>query len=345
MNPVTLKDVAQLAGVSRQAVSLILSERGHLFREETRERVFKAARQLNYRPNAAARAVATNKTRQIGVLVINHAGDPITFPFTYYLILGINLAMESAGYVVSLIRIGDVAAELDKGSRVFREHVLDGMIIATPVPDHIVATVERRVPVSVCVDTNVWRPTLCVRRDEYQAGYLAAKAAIDAGYTRIVYYGEKIDAMPVHFSNAERERGCRDACEHAGLRLHVIRTLWSWTEDTLPLIEPYLSPDTAFVLYDYHRVRLVERSAMMKRLIAGQDFGMVNCDIIPEGKRSWPELSGIEFDRMDLGRTAAEMLVAALADQPDPKALVSVTLPCELVTGTTLPGCRKPQAT
>ena len=64
------QDVAQLAGVSRTTVSFVLNDvPGVKITEETRKRVLDAARQLNYYPTAAARTLASGKTRRIGLIL------------------------------------------------------------------------------------------------------------------------------------------------------------------------------------------------------------------------------------------------------------------------------------
>ena len=64
---VTIKDVARLAGVSHTTVSLALRGSASIT-DETKEKVFKAAKQLNYHPNHLARSLVTKKTNVIGVV-------------------------------------------------------------------------------------------------------------------------------------------------------------------------------------------------------------------------------------------------------------------------------------
>src|SRR5436305_1469300 len=65
--PPSQADVAELAGVSSQTVSRVANNRTNVD-EETRERVLSAMRMLGYRPNTAARALATGQFRMIGVI-------------------------------------------------------------------------------------------------------------------------------------------------------------------------------------------------------------------------------------------------------------------------------------
>ena len=63
-------DVAKRAGVSRTTVSFVLNDvPGVKISEETRQRVLRAARELNYYPTAAARSLASGKTHRIGLIL------------------------------------------------------------------------------------------------------------------------------------------------------------------------------------------------------------------------------------------------------------------------------------
>jgi DNA-binding LacI/PurR family transcriptional regulator len=68
-----IKDVAELAGVNRSTVSRIINGEGK-FKEETRLKVEEAMKQLNYRPSAIARSLATSSTNMVGLLVTYYTG-------------------------------------------------------------------------------------------------------------------------------------------------------------------------------------------------------------------------------------------------------------------------------
>ncbi len=64
----SIYDVAELAGVSHQTVSRVLNDHPNI-RESTRQRVIEAMAQVRYTPNSIARALATSRTKLIGVFV------------------------------------------------------------------------------------------------------------------------------------------------------------------------------------------------------------------------------------------------------------------------------------
>ncbi|HET7133687.1 MAG TPA: LacI family DNA-binding transcriptional regulator, partial [Gammaproteobacteria bacterium] len=87
-----MADVARLAGVSQQTVSRVVNDSGDV-RPETRARVEHAMRMLDYRPNSVARALATGRSRTLGVIIAEPAqhGPACT-------LYGIERAAHAAGY-------------------------------------------------------------------------------------------------------------------------------------------------------------------------------------------------------------------------------------------------------
>ena len=76
---VTMKDIAMLIGISRQAVAAALEsdESNSRVSKETREKVLKLAKELNYIPNVAARTLKGGRSHTIGILA--HPGTPVQF--------------------------------------------------------------------------------------------------------------------------------------------------------------------------------------------------------------------------------------------------------------------------
>ena len=72
--PVTLKDIAERAGVTSATVSMVINNKPNIS-EATRRKVLKIAKELNYYPNVIARGLATRKSNSIGVIVPNLASS------------------------------------------------------------------------------------------------------------------------------------------------------------------------------------------------------------------------------------------------------------------------------
>ena len=98
----TLKDIAQIAGVNESTVSYVINNKpkAKCFQEKTRERILNIARDLNYHPNAAARALSTCKTGNIGFILSDQVEGLWENPYWAQMLTGSGLgAVVRAGFV------------------------------------------------------------------------------------------------------------------------------------------------------------------------------------------------------------------------------------------------------
>ena len=94
-----MADVAKLAGVSHQTVSRVVNGSDHV-KDDTIKRVLDAMQKLDYRPNPVARALATGKSKTLGVVSFNTTlyGPAST-------LFGLEQAAHRAGYFVSIVSL------------------------------------------------------------------------------------------------------------------------------------------------------------------------------------------------------------------------------------------------
>lgn len=334
----TLREIAAAAGVSTYTVSMVVNGRAKEGRisPEQAERVRAIADKMRYRPHSGARAMRSKRSRHLGVLIRNDDEHPFTADQSHYTILGINRGLQEAGYILSVIRIGDVQKKLEEHSRVFGERVLDGMILLSNLPDAVEERVSDLFERTLFVDCNVWRPTRCLRRDEREAGRLAAGHAAAAGYPRILWLSHPHDVNwdgTLHYSHVNRRAGVLEAAEGAGLDADELYVRAQYTPETDDAIGRFLERGVAVVASDIYKVRLVMRSAMARRLVPGVDFGLVCCEDVPTLDWDLPDLSRVSFDRYGMGREAARMMLELLEKNTEPE---SAELSGEWVEGTTL---------
>ncbi len=123
----SIRDVARLAGVSHQTVSRVLNDSPSL-RAETRQRVLDVMEQVQYRPNRAARALVTSRSRTIGVLTAQSSQyGPASS------IAAIEAAAREAGYLVTTTNL---AADAEAAIQVALGHLVDqaveGLVVVAP---------------------------------------------------------------------------------------------------------------------------------------------------------------------------------------------------------------------
>src|ERR1700722_4323679 len=205
-----MKDVADLAGVSRTTVSLVLNGRDTRIAEATRRRVEQAAKELNFRPSVAAQQLRTSRSRMVGLV-----GDEIASgPFAGGLIAGAQAAARERDHALVVMntgREGDVTVDL----KALEDRDADALIFAT------VMTRPVRLPDSLlhgpdimllnCYDDSTDLPT--VLPDDRAGGAAATELAIAAGHQRIALIGGERDTWPA----VQRLAGYREALGAAGL--------------------------------------------------------------------------------------------------------------------------------
>lgn len=330
---VTIKQIAEQVGLSLPTVSHVLNNRGR-FREETRQRILSAAANLGYVPNATARAMRSRHTYQVGVLTANAPAFRYGSPQNFVAINGLNDGLQAREYVLSMIRVTDVLADnAPTQSRVFRERMLDGVVVLN-VTRHVVEdrVASLAVP-TIWADTTHWEPTGCLRPDELAAGRLAAEALVAGGAERLLWLGPIDPGDTPHYSFSERLAGVQEIASRAGVRLDHLFCPLIWDQDLFEGLRPYLRSGVGVIAYDVHRARLVQLASMKSRLKPGVDFGLACCEIMPDLDWTWPDICRAGFDRYDFGQAIAEMMIAML-DSPD-SSPESRRFPCHVVPGTT----------
>lgn len=316
-----VQTIADQVGVSPRTVQRILTgelrdSRPTIVRRA--ERIRSLARSLNYRPNAAARAVRTGRFNNVALIL---ATGEHRSPLGESLLRGVHDGLEVTGQHLLVARYSD-AALTDQGvvPRVLTELTCDGLLINvhSAVPEDLPGLLDRfRVP---SVWMNVKLVHDCVHPDDLGAGRLATEHLLELGHRRIAYmdarWHHSARRGERHYSKVDRYGGYEAAMRSAGL------TPRPWFDDAAMEADPFgwiearLRADdrpTAIVAYGYE-LDWVERVALRMGLRVPEDLSLVNFS----GER----LVGIAAARntavvvglTDLGRLAVEVLSRKIAD-------------------------------
>jgi DNA-binding LacI/PurR family transcriptional regulator len=124
----TLEDIAKLAGVSRSTVSRVVNEQPNV-RDNVRKRVLEVIQQTGYRPNAAARTLASQRSWTIGLILPLSVSVFFTDPYYPHLTKGIAQACNQYDYTLALFLVSSKEDEEKIFPRVSRRSMLDGVIV------------------------------------------------------------------------------------------------------------------------------------------------------------------------------------------------------------------------
>src|SRR3954471_15465185 len=126
--PPAMTDVAKLAGVSHQTVSRVINDHPSV-RSDTRARVRSAMQQLGYRPNNAARALVTGRTRVVGIVAQNTA---LFGPAS--MLTALERALDVAGLAVGIASVQELdQASIAEAVERLLEQRVGGIVVIAPV--------------------------------------------------------------------------------------------------------------------------------------------------------------------------------------------------------------------
>lgn len=305
---VTMRDVAALVGVSHQTVSRALNE-PHRVNVETRERIDEVMQSLRYQRNGAARALATRRTRSIGLI-----STGLTLHSHSKRMIAINEAARAAGYQVSMASLpradgAALQAELDAMQGQGIEGVV--LIAADKQARGVIDSLIIDVPVIISGIASS-QPSISI--DLFEGARMATAHLADLGHRRIAHLAGpdwSVDAE-------ERMRGWRTELESRGLPVAEPR-LGDWTvrsgyERGLEFAE---AGDCTAIFCANDRMAVGLIAALHERRIdvPGQ-ISIVGYDDIPEAEFLVPSLTTIRQDLLLLGRQIIASLLALLGEDP-----------------------------
>src|SRR5919202_4441674 len=209
--PVTLADIARELGVSKMTVSRAINNHP-LINPETRERVLEVARRMNYQPNQHARALATNRSYLIGVVV-----PDLMHSYFAEIYRGVEAVARPVGYRNLICNTDENAAkEMDETGALLPR--TDGLIVASSLSPGEAGFYRRIIKEGakvVFIDRRV-EGLRCpvVTTDDVKVGVLATEHLVGLGHRRIGHL------RGTAASTAEgRFEGYRRALEKNGIRL------------------------------------------------------------------------------------------------------------------------------
>jgi DNA-binding LacI/PurR family transcriptional regulator len=301
-----MRQVAALAGVSHQTVSRVLNGHPNI-RPGTRERVLKVIEEVSYRPNSAARALATSKTNRVGVLV----DSPVEYGPNSTL-RGIESAAHATGYAVTSVTVSDGDA---RGTTVAFEHLMsqgiDALCVIAPRSSSLDRLREATLHIPALVITAASDDTfLTASVDQELGATLAVRHLIELGHRRIAHV-----AGPLDWLDAQ----ARNRAWHAELRRSGLEELdvvvGDWTADFAyeAARVPGRLPDCTAIFAANDQMALGLVHGFVERGIAvPDDISVVGFDDLPEAKHFLPPLTTVRQDFRALGERSVDILLAEL---------------------------------
>lgn len=319
--PPTLDDVARRAGVSRSTASNILTGfRLRRYSQETQQRVREAAAALNYRPNAAARALVRRWTGVLAMLAWSDVRDIVVSRYA----AGVQAAAAARGFDVIFANVGHQAGLEAARARLLAQKAVDGLIVARVGYPSQLAQMEWPKPEPIVVIgppiPGFSGPRLYV--DNASAGRQAAEHLLALGHERVA---------AIRSSRATPGQEAR----YEGFRQVWLAHNRLWNEEWVVRVH---YPDLEASVHELLRRAAASPEGRMGRLpftavyvvndevaavtIHGlrqagfrvpEDVSIVSCHDMPLARYLSPPLTTVRFPLEAIGEAAATILCEMLA--------------------------------
>ncbi|CAM3269877.1 ribose utilization transcriptional repressor RbsR [Lactiplantibacillus plajomi] len=323
---VTIRDVAQAAGVSVTTVSQILNNKGERFSPLTRQKVRDARKRLNYVPDFNAQYLIRRSSRTIGVLI-----PDLGNPFFSQFITGIqNKAME-LGYVPLIFGFDNNSQRASQYLEELIKRAADGMIIASDILDttDIDQTLRANHIPYILLDrsaTSVSEGDHLMVNDR-DGGRQVAEFLLEQGHRDLAVVMPQQASLNIH----KRWEGFETALQSvAGTHIHQIFTSLDKEGGRAAAAKVVKLPNVSavFAINDEVAMGLYRGLKDCGRQIP-DDYSIVGFDDIEIDQYLRPTLTTVHQPTLTLGEQATEMVIARIKSPSKP--LQTIKLPVELV--------------
>ena len=307
---VSLKDISKACGVSVATVSKALNDHSDISKE-TKERVREIADKLGYHPNAAAQALKTNRTNNIGVLFVDEANSGLTHDYFSHVLDSFKKKAEQEGFDITFIN-----ADKTRGNNMsYLSHAIyrgfDGVVIACvdfsdPQVDELI---KSNIPV-VTIDHSFFN-RISIVSDNIKGMKDLVNYVYEQGHRKIAYvHGEENTAV-----TQSRMSSFYKTLQELGVDVpdeYIVSCPYRNTEKAFEVASKLLDlpdPPTCILFPDDFSAFGGFNAVRERRLRIPDDISIAGYDGIEIARRISPMMTTIVQDTDKIGRTAAAKLI------------------------------------
>ena len=324
-NRVTIRDIANAAGVSPATVSRILNNTAAVDPDKEKL-VLQAIERLNFQPNTSAQGLASGRSSTIGVLT-QHLGSP----FFGDMLLGIERGLRASRYApIFASSQWNLNADLAVLDTLMRRQVDALIIIGGEIPGDQLLELASHLPLIVVARQVEGLENQCVSLNNFEGAYRATAYLIEMGHTSIAHITGHLSHQDAH----DRRTGYLQALGDAGIKVNpnfIVEGDYTETSGVMGVARLLAARDGApfsaiFAAND--QMAAGARLALHRRGIrVPEDVSLVGFDDLPYSPYMTPPLTTIRQPALEMGQMAAQLMLAMLENKPTQ----GVSFPVQLV--------------
>lgn len=304
----TIKDVANVAGVTVTTVSRVLNNRGYIS-DATRKKVYDAMEELNYKPNEIARSLFRKKSNLIGLIIPN-----VSHPFFAELTNYIEYYAHKKGYKILLCDSYQDSVKEKDYIEMLRRHQVDGIIMGS----HTLETSEyinTDLPI-VAIDRNLSDKIPFITSDNYHGGVLATNLLINKGCKKLAHISGPLE---INTPANKRYQAFIDVTKEKNIESVVIEgkldTFEGYRKIVLKLFDEHPDIDGVFASSDIIAASIINVAHTLGRNIP-EDLKIVGYDDISIASLIVPTLTTIKQPIKDIGKLIIDILINQMEKKP-----------------------------
>lgn len=306
---VSIKDVAEAAGVSTATVSRVLSNGLHV-RQEVRDRVMETVERMGYRPNLVARSLRSQQSNTIGLIV-----SDIRNPFFTSISRAVEDTAYEQGISVFLCNTDENPEKETMYLNLMRDEGVAGIIFSPTRQTITNLSISRFDFPIVVVDRSIPNGDVdVVLLDNVDAAYRLTQHLIENGYRRIAAIcGETSATGPERRSGYEKALRAHGLSPIPELVKYAQPKIEAGYATTLKMLDAAQPPDALFTTNSLLAAGALQ-AIRERQLTIPDDIALVTFDETTWASLVQPAITLIDQPTYEIGKTAAELLLQRIAD-------------------------------
>ncbi len=332
----TIGEIAKLAGVSKTTVSRVLNNKPDV-KAETREKILELIEQNNFHPNAFAKAIMSQKSNSLGLIIPYEAEYIFSNPFYVEVLRGVSTQANIMGYYLNVCYPHD-----QNYVEIFKQKRVDGLILISPGSKHlsIIDSLKKEgAPFVATAKIPSENDLTYVDVNNFDGGIMATEHLIMLGHSRIGFIGK-----PTMTSSTDRFDGYKEALKNHQIqydenlvRVSETSSIEGGYLSTKELLDSKHRPTAIFLTNDLLALGAL-KAIGEKGLNVPKDISVVGFDDIPMAHYVTPPLTTVHQPAYEKGVEACKILVNYLQNRTP---LRSKLLDLKLVVRESTSICKK----